>query len=65
MGVVVSPLLANVYLHYFIDLWEEAWRSRIAGGDMIFVRYADGQVVGFGKQADAERFLEEFQECVG
>ena len=59
---MVSPLLANVYLHYVFDLWVEAWRSKIAGGDMIFVRYADDLVVGFEYQADAERFLKEFQE---
>ena len=61
-GAVVSPLLANVYLHYVFDLWVEAWRSKIAGGDMIFVRYADDLVVGFEHQTDAERFLKEFQK---
>ena len=40
-GAVISPLLANVYLHYVFDLWVEAWRSKVADGDMIFVRYAD------------------------
>ena len=62
MGAVISPLLANVYLHYVFDLWVEAWRSKIATGDMIFVRYADDLVVGFEFQADAERFLKDFQE---
>ena len=61
-GAVISPLLANVYLHYVFDRWVEAWRSKIANGDMIFVRYADDLVVGFEHQAEAERFLEEFQE---
>ena len=62
MGAVISPLLANVYLHYVFDLWAEAWRSKIATGEMIFVRYADDLVVGFEYQADAERFLKDFQE---
>ena len=62
MGAVISPLLANVYLHYVFDLWVEAWRSKIASGEMIFVRYADDLVAGFEYQADAERFLSEFQE---
>jgi hypothetical protein len=44
---VVSPLLANVYLHYVFDLWAEAWRKKVAKGDVIFVRYADDLVVGF------------------
>ena len=53
MGAVISPLLANVYLHYVFDLWAEVWRSKIATGEMIFVRYADDLVVGFECQADA------------
>jgi len=61
-GAVVSPLLANVYLHYVFDLWVEVWRRKIAKGDMIFVRYADDLVVGFQQRADAERFREEFRE---
>ena len=61
-GAVVSPLLANVYLHYVFDLWVEAWRSKIANGEMIFVRYADDLVVGFEHQVEAERFLKEFRE---
>jgi RNA-directed DNA polymerase len=61
-GAVISPLLANVYLHYAFDLWVEAWRRKIASGDMIFVRYADDLVVGFEQREDAERFLREFQE---
>jgi RNA-directed DNA polymerase len=44
-GAVASPLLANVYLHYVFDLWVEAWRKRIATGDVIVVRYADGTPV--------------------
>jgi group II intron reverse transcriptase/maturase len=61
-GAVVSPLLANVYLHYVFDLWAEAWRERVANGDMIVVRYADDLVVGFQHRAEAERFLKEFRE---
>src|SRR5580658_9969620 len=61
-GAVISPLLANVYLHYVFDLWLEAWRKKIADGDVIAVRYADDLVVGFEHRAEAERFLREFQE---
>src|SRR5665213_1206824 len=61
-GAVVSPLLANVYLHYVFDLWVEAWRKKVANGDVIVVRYADDLVVGFQHRADAERFLKEFRE---
>src|SRR6476659_7270152 len=59
---VVSPLLANVYLHHVFDLWIEAWRKKVARGDVIVVRYADDLVVGFESRAEAERFLEEFRE---
>src|SRR3954462_12565051 len=66
-GSVISPLLANVYLHYVFDLWAERWRRREATGDVIMVRYADDIVVGFEHEADARRFrdamrarLEEF-----
>jgi RNA-directed DNA polymerase len=61
-GAVVSPLLANVYLHYVFDLWVEAWRKKMAKGDVIVVRYADDLVVGFESRAEAERFLEMFRE---
>jgi len=61
-GAVVSPLLANVYLHYVFDLWVEVWREKVAHGDMIVVRYADDLVAGFQHRADAERFLRDFQE---
>ena len=56
-GAVVSPLLANVYLHYVFDLWVEAWRKKEATGDVIVVRYADDFVVGFQYRSEAERFL--------
>ena len=61
-GAVISPLLANVYLHYAFDLWAEAWRRKVASGEMMVVRYADDLVVGFEQREDAERFLREFQE---
>jgi RNA-directed DNA polymerase len=61
-GAVISPLLANVYLHYVFDLWVEVWRQKVAQGDMIVVRYADDLVVGFQHRAEAERFLKDFQE---
>jgi len=61
-GAVISPLLANIYLHYVFDLWVEAWRQKVARGDLIVVRYADDLVVGFESRAEAERFLEEFRE---
>jgi len=61
-GAVVSPLLANIYLHYVFDLWAERWRRREATGDMIVVRYADDIVVGFQHKADAERFWTEMAQ---
>jgi RNA-directed DNA polymerase len=61
-GAVISPLLANVYLHYVFDLWVEAWRKKVAEGELIVVRYADDLVVGFEHRAEAERFLREFRE---
>ena len=61
-GAVVSPLLANVYLHYVFDLWVEVWRKKVATGEVIVVRYADDLVVGFQHRMDAERFLQEFRE---
>jgi RNA-directed DNA polymerase len=61
-GAVVSPLLANVYLHYVFDLWAEAGRKKVARGEVIVVRYADDLVLGFQHRADAERFLSEFRD---
>ena len=55
-GAVISPLLANVYLHYVFDLWAKQWRGREAAGNVIVVRYADDIVVGFEHEADARRF---------
>jgi group II intron reverse transcriptase/maturase len=61
-GTVISPLLANVYLHYSFDLWAERWRRREATGDMIIVRYADDIVVGFERESDARRFWDAMRE---
>nr|WP_292332502.1 reverse transcriptase domain-containing protein [Mesorhizobium sp.] len=61
-GSVISPLLANIYLHYGLDLWAERWRRREATGDMIIVRYADDIVVGFQYEADARRFWDMMRE---
>ena len=61
-GAVVSPLLANVYLHYVFDLWVEAWRKKEATGDVTVVRYADDFVVGFEHRTEAERFLKGLRE---
>ena len=60
-GASVSPLLANVYLHYAFDLWADQWRRRDAHGDMIIVRFADDDIVGFEHQKDAQRFLAELR----
>ena len=56
-GAVISPLLANIYLHYVFDLWATRWRRHHASGDMIVVRYADDIVLGFEHRRDAEQFL--------
>jgi RNA-directed DNA polymerase len=61
-GSVISPLLANVYLHDVFDLWAERWRRREAHGDMIIVRYADDLVAGFEHEDDARRFLDAMRE---
>ena len=60
-GATVSPLLANVYLHYVLDLWAQQWRQRRATGDVIMVRYADDAVLGFEHEAEAKRFLEDLR----
>jgi group II intron reverse transcriptase/maturase len=56
-GATISPLLANLYLHYVFDQWADAWRRRHARGEVYIVRYADDFIVCFQYQADAERFL--------
>ncbi len=61
-GAVISPLLANVYLHYVFDLWAHRWRKRCARGMVMIVRYADDSVVGFEHEADARAFLVQLKE---
>ena len=62
-GSIVSPILANIYLHYVLDLWfQRKWRVQTARGDTIIVRYADDFVVGFQYKRDAERFLRDLKE---
>ena len=65
-GSVISPILANVYLHHVLDLWfQKKWRTHEAKGDTIIVRYADDFVVGFQHQRDAEQILNDLQERLG
>jgi len=61
-GAVVSPLLANVYLHYAFDLWVNVWRQKGAQGEVVVIRYADDSIAGFQYQADADRYLENLRE---
>ena len=61
-GASASPLLANVYAHYVLDLWAHQWRTRHAHGDVIIVRWADDFVVGFEHREDAERFSTELRD---
>jgi len=56
-GAVISPLLANIYLHYALDLWAQQWRGRQARGQVTMVRYADDSVFGFEYKGDAQAFL--------
>ena len=60
-GASASPLLANVYLHYVLDLWADWWRKRHAHGDMIIVRFADDFIIGFEHKEDADQFLDELR----
>jgi len=60
-GAVISPLLANIYLHYVLDLWVDSWRKRVRG-DVIIVRYADDWIMGFQYQNEAQLFLQQLQE---
>ena len=64
-GSVISPLLANIYLFYVLDLFTERWRRREATGDVIIVRYADDFIVGFEHEDDARRFLDLLRERMG
>jgi group II intron reverse transcriptase/maturase len=60
-GAVISPILANVYLHYVYDLWTHRWRRK-ATGDVIVIRYADDTIVGFQHEHEAKAFLHDLQE---
>src|SRR5437879_5135539 len=61
-GSVISPWLANVYLHYSFDLWVNVWRQKWAKGEVVVIRYADDSIAGFQYQTDADRFLENLRE---
>jgi RNA-directed DNA polymerase len=61
-GSVISPLIANIYLHYAFDLWANRWRQQEATGDMIMVRFADDIIAGFEHESDARRFLDAMRE---
>jgi len=62
---VISPILANLHLHYVLDLWVDQWRKKQACGDVIIVRYADDAVLGFQYRDETERFLEQLRERLG
>lgn len=64
-GSVISPLLANIFLHYVLDLWVEKWRRTHARGDVIIVRYADDFVMGFQYESDAQQCLEALVQRLG
>ena len=64
-GSGISPLLANIYLHYAYDLWAERWRKQHAPAEVIVMRYADDSVVGFQYAEEADRFLQELGERLG
>jgi group II intron reverse transcriptase/maturase len=61
-GAVISPVLANVYLHYVFDLWANRWRQDKASGDVLMVRYADDLVLGFEFKGEARAFLADMRE---
>jgi group II intron reverse transcriptase/maturase len=61
-GAVISPLYANVFLHYVLDLWINDWRKRQAKGEVTIVRYADDFVIGFREESDARRCLADLKE---
>src|ERR1700758_3666232 len=61
-GSVISPLLANIFLHYVFDLWVDVWRKKCAQGDVVVVRFADDIVLGFQHQMEADRFLGNLRE---
>ena len=61
-GAVISPVLANIYLHYILDLWVNDWRKKNAKGEVYIVRYVDDWVMGFQHKSDAEQFKKELAE---
>jgi RNA-directed DNA polymerase len=61
-GAVISPLLANIYLHHVYDQWAHQWRQQRATGDVIVVRHADDSIVGFEHRHEAEQFLADLKE---
>ena len=61
-GSSVSPVLANIYLHYAFDLWAEQWRGKKARGEVIIVRYADDILMGFQYPGDAENFRRDLEK---
>lgn len=61
-GSVISPILANLYLHFVLDVWTQVWSEKVARGEMFIVRYADDAVLGFQWRRDAEVFLEQLRE---
>jgi len=64
-GGSISPLLANIYLHYVFDLWAHGWRNQEAKGDVIIVRYADDIVLGFQHRHEAEKFRRDMEARLG
>src|SRR5438876_654637 len=64
-GSVISPLLANIYLHYTFDLWVNVWRKKYAQGEVVVIRFADDTIMGFQYQTDADHFLENLRERLG
>ena len=61
-GAVISPILANIYLHYVFDLWSHAWRRKKASGDVVIIRYADDTVLGFQHEYEARSFLNDLHD---
>lgn len=64
-GAVISPLLANIYLHYVLDLWVESWRKKNARGQVYIIRFADDFVIGFEHHSDAQQLLKDLHERLG
>lgn len=60
-GAVISPILANIYLHYAYDLWANQWRKRKTNGEVIIIRYADDTIVGFQYETDAKAFYHDLK----